>query len=435
MIRHVAKGSLDPAMAPIPDRSLPACCVAWISVGMAAAGPPCSFDATKIPGLIHPILGERDVVMFDINSAGTAVGWCAWTIVQRPGVWTEAQGTKQIPVGVPGLSEGQAVRINENGWILVNAWVPGGHRGFVLKPNGSAWEWIEMKPASPGGWSSVYGINDSNEVVGVQSMGMEGDPVHPFGGFKWSPEEGKSDVLIPGWTSTECYDINNKGDIVGNVSIDVEATIGVSGRGFVLTGSTVTLLPVPPAPYTKSQAKRITDGGLVGGNLLSQDNKVYRGILFDPGSGEMTIIEPMAGFGSWVLEDLNAHGAACGWAYTEWFDPDYAACVLPAGEASLLQLDDLVDERSVPHLPAAYGIHESFAIVAAAAGTPCCDAFLLEANAVGRLGDLDCDGKTGSSDLAAMLGVWGTPDQSADLDGSGLVDGADVGLLLASWSG
>ena len=34
-----------------------------------------------------------------------------------------------------------------------------------------------------------------------------------------------------------------------------------------------------------------------------------------------------------------------------------------------------------------------------------------------------------------LLSVWNSPDPEADLDGSGLVDGADIGLLLSYWSG
>jgi hypothetical protein len=30
--------------------------------------------------------------------------------------------------------------------------------------------------------------------------------------------------------------------------------------------------------------------------------------------------------------------------------------------------------------------------------------------------------------------VWGSSDPKADLTGSGLVDGADLGLLLSEWS-
>ena len=46
--------------------------------------------------------------------------------------------------------------------------------------------------------------------------------------------------------------------------------------------------------------------------------------------------------------------------------------------------------------------------------------------------DLDGDGAVGASDLAILLGAWGSAG-SADLDGSGMVDPADLALLLGAW--
>ena len=47
--------------------------------------------------------------------------------------------------------------------------------------------------------------------------------------------------------------------------------------------------------------------------------------------------------------------------------------------------------------------------------------------------DLDGNGIVDGGDLGLLLAAWGTADEVADLDGSGLVDGADLGLILASW--
>ncbi len=47
--------------------------------------------------------------------------------------------------------------------------------------------------------------------------------------------------------------------------------------------------------------------------------------------------------------------------------------------------------------------------------------------------DLDGDGLVGGADLGALLGVWGSCDCDADLDGDGAVGGADLGTLLGQW--
>jgi hypothetical protein len=49
--------------------------------------------------------------------------------------------------------------------------------------------------------------------------------------------------------------------------------------------------------------------------------------------------------------------------------------------------------------------------------------------------DLDGDGAVGGSDLAIVLGSWGTCDGcSADLDCSGAVDAGDLAILLGAWT-
>lgn len=47
--------------------------------------------------------------------------------------------------------------------------------------------------------------------------------------------------------------------------------------------------------------------------------------------------------------------------------------------------------------------------------------------------DLDDDGEVAASDLALLLGAWGTDSERYDLDGSTDVDAADLALLLGAW--
>lgn len=49
------------------------------------------------------------------------------------------------------------------------------------------------------------------------------------------------------------------------------------------------------------------------------------------------------------------------------------------------------------------------------------------------LGDFDEDGLVGGSDLAQLLGAWGTDDPAIELSGDTLIDGADLALLLGAW--
>lgn len=49
------------------------------------------------------------------------------------------------------------------------------------------------------------------------------------------------------------------------------------------------------------------------------------------------------------------------------------------------------------------------------------------------VGDLDADGVVDGADLGVLLAAWDTGSPLADLTGDRLVDGADLGVLLAGW--
>ena len=51
------------------------------------------------------------------------------------------------------------------------------------------------------------------------------------------------------------------------------------------------------------------------------------------------------------------------------------------------------------------------------------------------LGDLNGDRLVNGADLGILLAAWGSGDTVADLDCDGTVGGADLGLLLAGWTG
>jgi len=47
--------------------------------------------------------------------------------------------------------------------------------------------------------------------------------------------------------------------------------------------------------------------------------------------------------------------------------------------------------------------------------------------------DLNADGVVDGADLGLLLGAWGPAGGQVDLNGDGVVDGADLGLLLGAW--
>ena len=47
--------------------------------------------------------------------------------------------------------------------------------------------------------------------------------------------------------------------------------------------------------------------------------------------------------------------------------------------------------------------------------------------------DVNEDGVVDGADLTILLGAWGTSNPAADLNGDGIVDGADLTILLGAW--
>jgi hypothetical protein len=50
------------------------------------------------------------------------------------------------------------------------------------------------------------------------------------------------------------------------------------------------------------------------------------------------------------------------------------------------------------------------------------------------LGDLNGDGIVNGLDLGLMLSAWGASGGPADLNNDGIVNGLDLGILLSNWS-
>ena len=56
-----------------------------------------------------------------------------------------------------------------------------------------------------------------------------------------------------------------------------------------------------------------------------------------------------------------------------------------------------------------------------------------DVEAITRSPDLDGDGVVGASDLARVLGAWGTMNAEADLDFDGVIGAGDLSMLLGAW--
>lgn len=403
-------------------------CVSDAVVGEATL--PCAYEATMIVGPVGPHGIQTHVVILGLNDANVGAGYYYWTATALTAcTWTASEGVQAIPGVPPGVSSAQAVAVNNNGWILVNANVtPGGKRGFVAVPSADTFEWHMIIPTSQGtygaGWSFCYGINDNNEVVGVQSTGSSSDPVHPYGGFRWSIDGGMVSIQPSGWMSCECKGISDDGVIVGNVSQSVVADPGIGGvRGFVLGRTGGTTIIEPPAPYVRTWCTDINNTGLVVGGATPTTGAgcAFR---YDVGTSTMNCAAPPSGYSSWNIWEINDSGVACG-----SMKPVGDGLSHPGVSNGVTVMDVaalIITELEVPVWDG--NAINSLGVIASSCYPEC--AYLLSPAVV--LADLTCDARVDADDLALMLNAWGS--STADLDGDRVTAGADLGILLGAWS-
>ncbi|MDZ4829834.1 MAG: hypothetical protein SGJ09_06505 [Phycisphaerae bacterium] len=74
-------------------------------------------------------------------------------------------------------------------------------------------------------------------------------------------------------------------------------------------------------------------------------------------------------------------------------------------------------------------------VLTSAAGFELVGGFWSAPNSSAQLGDLNGDGLVNPIDLGILLGEWGVLGGVADLNGDGVVGSADIGILLGEWTG
>lgn len=97
----------------------------------------------------------------------------------------------------------------------------------------------------------------------------------------------------------------------------------------------------------------------------------------------------------------------------------------------MVDLNDLIDPALGWTLTRANGVDSDGRIVGVGRHFGLTRAFLLVPR---KPADFDLDGSVGASDLAILLGAWGTNDPVLDLDGDGSIGAADLAILLGAWS-
>ena len=246
----------------------------------------------------------------DINAHGQVVGRATNANGDtRPFVWTVEHGIVELPLPL-GATRGQAVAINDSGWIV-------GHIYGPLIP----WQATLWRPGYPplvfhsvlGGTRSYpASVNNSGQVVGTASTSGTGGHDDPF---LWSAIDGVTDMGVPSGTYVTLKDINDAGQIVGDMSPP-----GGPVRAFVWTEAGGFSDVYPDWPTRNYRAKGINSAGDIVG-LGQQPGDKTTPVLW-PSDGSGPIYADTA-YG-WA-EDINDEGMIVGkHRESSYSDPDHA---------------------------------------------------------------------------------------------------------------
>jgi len=127
----------------------------------------------------------------------------------------------------------------------------------------------------------------------------------------------------------------------------------------------------------------------------------------------------------WRLENGGALASLVGDGGLAYFDSGNVVSAAPMGSN--------VEHLHVRGLAPGSYVLEADRIDAGQLAVPVAVAWFVTAAPATIPGDLNGDGVVDGADLGALLTLWGTADPSADLNGDGIVDGADLGILLSNW--
>jgi hypothetical protein len=412
-----APGSNDPP-APLAN------CATWTT-------PPAPDAAIPITVRGVEVIADDDIWM--VGGAGFAAHFDGsdWTVTPTPAV-----------SGMPIHFEGVSALSSSEVWACGNYVVNGTTQIACARWDGRAWTDVPMPQPPSGRYASDVAVAaaDAVYVAGYQADATQ------FLLMRWDGDSWSNVALPPQvdtinrqlWTveAVAPDDVYAAGAILPNGN-DWEATI------FRFDGTAWTKVPGVPQPET---SPTIYDMFAVGA-----DDIWVCGDLFMPESGHQPLTMHFDGT-SW--EHVPAPSPGAGWNMLFGIAASDSNHVVAAGyhyygavnEPIALVWNPVTRTWKGHDLPmkgystsawAAGALADGSLFVAGGIGyydsTPA-DTYLETFGKPAGGADLNCDGLVDAADLAVLIGEWGQPSPTADLDGNGTIGGGDLAALLGAWS-
>ena len=282
------------------------------------------------------------------------------------------------------------------------------------------------------GLITPMGMNDFGEVVGQAPI--PGDDPHAFAYDGVT----MTDLGVPeGWgitTYTMARGMNNVGMAVGEALVGHGVWDLWAIPFYVDTTANppvVTQVPSPDFYYQSGSSFAINNAGHIVGWQSRQEDFWGRAFLYN--GTTMINLGAIPGRAYTIARGLNEIDTVVGtgfgyWNNGYWTNSGYTAFIWRDG--IIQNLNDRISASSGWFLSYGNGVNNDGRIV-------CNGAF--EAHSTGCLlvpinpADLNEDGVVDTADLGILIGAFGLPVEQADINGDGIVDTADLGLLIAAF--
>lgn len=295
----------------------------------------------------------------------------------------------------------------------------GGHTGFIYDQGR-----ITALGTFPGGnYSDATAVNRFGVVTGFAGNLSGGIETHAF-----IFQDGVMVSLGPdlGTPYSLGYDIADDGTIAGWTG---QLGPSLDGMAFTWHQGTVTLLPTIPRAHSHVGLAINSHADVVGYASLDPRPGIPHYRAYAHVGEKAFSIDPFPGHTASAAWDINDDQVIIGTSTSASSGTNFIWA-----DGIMRDLSDLIDLSVGMTLWSAHSINN--------AGQISADGTLLGHAAVFRLhpvfpvvGDLNCDEHVDGSDIQLLLDVWGICSDpcDADLDGTGIVNGFDLAILLGNW--
>jgi probable HAF family extracellular repeat protein len=294
--------------------------------------------------------GRRTSEAYAINRDGLVVGKSYATVGVHAFLWLPTPMFGLPPglndLGTLGGTSSWAYAINSNAKIVGQAYLSGSGipRPVIWEPAGTGGMVVRDLGTLGGTFGRARAINEAGAIVGVSSLGTGGSTQaciwldQP----RYGLPAGVTQLVFNGGTSTECYDINNHGQVVGRAQI---------GGGFVWLPEPAFGLPAGVTsfaadPWRIRECNAINDAGDIAATSIDVEGIPHGVVLRGTTLIDLsTAVRPRDQWQVVDAFDVNSDGVVVGSAVRN--GEQHAVLLIPIGlRQAITTLEP--DDRTTP---------------------------------------------------------------------------------------